>query len=91
MFVPIDLLEPILDDMFNLGRAARPPRPWLGMYTAVDQGQLIVGGLAEDGPAERAGVRSAIRCSRWLANGFTSSPSCSARRGTWARQARYSR
>ncbi len=57
MFVPIDLLEPILDDMFKLGRAARPPRPWLGMYTAVDEGQLIVGGLAEDGPAERAGVR----------------------------------
>jgi S1-C subfamily serine protease len=57
MFVPIDLLEPILDDMFILGRAARPARPWLGMYTAVDEGQLIVGGLAEDGPAERAGVR----------------------------------
>jgi S1-C subfamily serine protease len=57
MFVPIDLLEPILDDMLKLGRAARPPHPWLGMYTAADEGQLIVGGLAEDGPAERAGVR----------------------------------
>jgi len=57
MFVPINLLEPILDDMVKLGRAARPPRPWLGMYTVLDEGQLVVGGLAEDGPAERAGVR----------------------------------
>ena len=33
MFVPIDLLDPILEDMKKLGRAARSPRPWLGMYT----------------------------------------------------------
>jgi S1-C subfamily serine protease len=57
MFVPVNLLEPILDDMLKLGRAARPPRPWLGMYTVEDEGRLVVGGLAEDGPAERAGVR----------------------------------
>jgi len=56
MFVPIDLLEPILDEM-RLGRATGPPRPWLGMYTMVDDGQLVVGGLAEGGPAESAGVR----------------------------------
>jgi S1-C subfamily serine protease len=57
MFVPIDLLEPILDDVLRLGRAVRPPRPWLGMYTIVDDGRLVVGGLAEGGPAESAGVR----------------------------------
>src|SRR5712692_1481032 len=28
MFVPIDLLAPILDEMLQLGRPARPPRPW---------------------------------------------------------------
>ena len=56
MFVPIDLLEPILDEM-RLGRATGPQRPWLGMYTMVDDGQLVVGGLAEGGPAESAGVR----------------------------------
>ena len=54
MFVPIDLLEPILEDMTKLGRPARSPRPWLGMYM---QGNLVVGALTQGGPAERAGVR----------------------------------
>jgi len=27
MFVPVDLLEPILDDLVNTGRSAAPPRP----------------------------------------------------------------
>jgi S1-C subfamily serine protease len=57
MFVPIDLLEPILDDLSNQGRAARTPRPWLGLYATESQGQLVVNGLATDGPAARAGVR----------------------------------
>jgi S1-C subfamily serine protease len=57
MIVPIDLLEPILDDMLKLGRPNRPPRPWLGMYAAETNAQIIVGGLATDGPAQRAGVR----------------------------------
>ena len=56
MFVPIDLLEPILDDLLRTGRSAAPPRPWLGMYTADSQGRLVVNGLASGGPAERAGV-----------------------------------
>ncbi len=57
MFVPIDLLEPILEDMLKLGRPARPPRPWLGMYATPMQGQLVVGNLTQGGPAHRAGVR----------------------------------
>ena len=57
MIVPIDLLDPILDDMTKLGRSSRPPRPWLGMYVAEASGQIAVGGLAKDGPAHRAGMR----------------------------------
>jgi S1-C subfamily serine protease len=57
MFVPIDLLEPVLDDMLKLGRPAGPARAWLGMYTTEDKGQLVVAGLATGGPADRAGVR----------------------------------
>jgi len=57
MFVPIDLLDPILEDMKKLGRPARSPRPWLGMYTTPMQGSLVVGMLTQGGPAHRAGVR----------------------------------
>jgi S1-C subfamily serine protease len=58
MFVPIDLLAPILDDMLRFAAPARPPRPWLGMYTAELEQRLVVSGLARGGPAESAGVRA---------------------------------
>ena len=58
MFVPIDLVEPILEDMIVRGRAARAPRPWLGMYAQEEEGRLTVGGLAPGSPAELAGVKA---------------------------------
>ena len=57
MFVPIDLLEPILEDLVKRGRAQRPARPWLGMYATEVGEKLVVAGLADGGPAERAGVK----------------------------------
>ena len=57
MLVPIDLLEPILDDMVQTGRARRPSHPWLGMYTTEAGKKLVVAGLAPGGPAERAGMK----------------------------------
>jgi len=57
MFVPIDLLGPILEELSSTGRAARQPRPWLGLYATESQGHLVVGGLATGGPAARAGVK----------------------------------
>ena len=57
MFVPIDLLEPILEDMLKLGRPARPPRPWLGIYAAEAEQRLAVTGMATGGPAENAGIQ----------------------------------
>jgi S1-C subfamily serine protease len=57
MFVPIDLLEPILEDLVTRGRAQRPVRPWLGMYTTEISGKLVVAGLANGAPAERAGLK----------------------------------
>jgi S1-C subfamily serine protease len=57
MFVPIDLLEPVLKDMIELGRPRRTPRPWLGLYTAEQADHIMVAGLTRDGPAHRAGVR----------------------------------
>ncbi len=57
MFVPIDLLEPVLPDMMRLGRPAGPPRPWLGLYASELRERLVVNNLAPRGPAHRAGVR----------------------------------
>jgi S1-C subfamily serine protease len=57
MIVPIDLLEPILEDMVKLGRAKRPARPWLGLYATEVKGHVVVSGLAGRGPAENAGVQ----------------------------------
>jgi S1-C subfamily serine protease len=57
MFVPIDLLEPILQDMLRFGRPARAARPWLGLNATPLQGSLVVRGLTQGGPAQRAGVR----------------------------------
>src|SRR5450432_4320548 len=57
MFVPIDLLTPILDDMLTRGRSAQPPRPWLGIYAATKDDHIVVGGLVQGGPADSAGVR----------------------------------
>ena len=57
MFVPIDLLEPILDDLLKFGKVDKPPRPWLGMYAAEADGNLVVAGLAKGAPADRADVQ----------------------------------
>jgi len=60
MVVPIGLLPPILDDLLTLGRTG-PPRPWLGVYVMEGEGGLLVGGLADGGPAERAGLHAGDR------------------------------
>jgi len=57
MLVPIDLLEPILDDLLRTGRSSRAPRPWLGLYATEAGARLVVAGLAPGGPAEKAGVK----------------------------------
>jgi S1-C subfamily serine protease len=57
MFVPIDLLAGIEDDLVHRGRSRHPPRPWLGMYAAESDGRVLVQGLVKRGPAAEAGVR----------------------------------
>ncbi|MDX1563342.1 MAG: S1C family serine protease, partial [Gammaproteobacteria bacterium] len=58
MFVPIELLEPIVDEICEYGRRRSPPRPWLGML--VHEGQndgLTIVGIYRDCPADRAGLK----------------------------------
>jgi len=56
MMVPVELLDPIFDDLVTRGRASRPPRPWLGAYITEVDGHPVLAGLAGNGPAERAGL-----------------------------------
>jgi serine protease Do len=58
MFVPVDLLKPILDDLIARGRASGPVRPWLGVNTEEMRGRLFVTRVSPDGPADRAGLKA---------------------------------
>jgi len=58
MFVPIDLLQPILPDLLKSGRRAGPARPWLGVNADEVQGRLLVTRVSPEGPADRAGVHA---------------------------------
>ena len=58
MFVPIDLLKPILPDLIAKGRRAGPARPWLGLATEEMHGHLLVTRVSPEGPADKAGIRN---------------------------------
>ena len=58
MFVPVDLLKPILEDLIAKGRRNGPARPWLGVNADEFRGRLFVGRVSPGGPAARAGLKS---------------------------------
>ena len=58
MFVPVDLVKPILEDLIAKGRRKGPARPWLGMNTDEVRGRLFVSRVSPEGPAARAGLKS---------------------------------
>jgi S1-C subfamily serine protease len=57
MIVPINLLPPILDDLVTRGQADRPPRPWLGVFSAESDGEVVVMSVADGSPAAKAGLQ----------------------------------
>jgi serine protease Do len=57
MFVPIDLLGPILGDLLAKGRVAGPGKPWLGVNAQAMHGRLLVGRVAPGSPAQKAGMK----------------------------------
>jgi S1-C subfamily serine protease len=58
MFVPVDLLKPILEDLIAKGRRNAPARPWLGLNADELRGRIFVARVSADGPAARAGLKS---------------------------------
>ncbi len=57
MFVPIDLLKPILSDLMSTGRSREPSKPWLGLYVEESRGRVFVIRITPGGPAEQAGLK----------------------------------
>ena len=57
MFVPTDLLMPLLDDILTTGRRRGPVRPWLGLYSEEIQGHVVVTRVLPESPAAKAGLK----------------------------------
>ena len=53
MFVPIDLLKPILNDLKIAGRSRQPQKPWLGVHTEESHGRVFITRLMPGGPGEK--------------------------------------
>ncbi len=58
MFVPIDLLKPILADLIASGAARRPPQPWLGLHGEDVQGRVFITRVSDKGPSAAAGLKA---------------------------------
>ncbi|MFT3800871.1 MAG: S1C family serine protease [Burkholderiaceae bacterium] len=58
LFVPVDLIKPVLSDLVARGRRSTPPPPWLGVSTEEVRGNVIVVRVARESPAEAAGLRT---------------------------------
>ena len=58
MFVPVDLLKPVLEEMIATGRQKGGQRPWLGINSLEQDGRLKVMRVSADSPAEKAGIEA---------------------------------
>jgi S1-C subfamily serine protease len=58
LFVPVNLLKPILGDLLANGRRQHEAQPWFGMSTEAVRGRLFVTRVQQGGPAALAGLGS---------------------------------
>lgn len=58
MFVPIDLLKPILDELTRTGRAQSGNRPWLGINSNDEDGRVRIIRITSGSPAAKAGIKA---------------------------------
>lgn len=64
MFVPIDLLKPILAELRSRGASRGSTRAWLGVNCVETNGGVQVVRVTRDGPADRAGLQPGDRILR---------------------------
>jgi S1-C subfamily serine protease len=57
MFVPAEMLPPILDDLAR-GQSPHPPRPWLGVFAQEMENHVVIVGISPKGPAARAELKA---------------------------------
>ena len=58
MFVPIDLVKPIIDDLKSTGRSRHPQKPWLGVFTEESHGRVFIIRLTAGGPGEKSDLKA---------------------------------
>ena len=64
MFVPVELLSPILADLRRVGHGAASQRAWLGLNCAEQDGSIRVMRVSDDSPADVAGIEAGDRILR---------------------------
>jgi S1-C subfamily serine protease len=57
MFVPINLLKPLLPELATRGRRSGAGRPWLGLNSEQVDGHVVISRVLPGSPAELAGLR----------------------------------
>lgn len=58
MFVPVDLLKPILGELQRQGSSTQSHRPWLGLTSSDQNGRVQILRVIEDSPAKAAGLQA---------------------------------
>jgi serine protease Do len=58
MFVPVDLLKPIFEELVRTGTQKAARRPWLGVNSLEEDGRVKVMQVNEESPAARAGIEA---------------------------------
>jgi S1-C subfamily serine protease len=64
MFVPVDLLKPILAELREHGSTRGSARPWIGLNCVEQAGTIRVLRVSEDSPADMAGLQPGDRILR---------------------------
>jgi serine protease Do len=57
MFVPVDLLKPIMSEMLQTGSSKLSKRPWLGLTSSEQGGRVQIVRVNPDSPAQTAGLQ----------------------------------
>jgi len=57
MFVPVDLLKPVLAEMQATGSTSQSHRPWLGVTSGEHEGRVVVARVTADSPAHAGGIQ----------------------------------